>query len=122
MNWRWSTKRYKGSEAAKALDAMVKVRHGFAHQDRANALVSTAGIVSLNQAGGLFLQSHHAENSMSFVVQAAIQMTHGLTKCISCPAGSIRWKKAMTDTGWERLLWNAPVVSDITDGWTHHPW
>jgi hypothetical protein len=78
--------------------------------------------VSLTPAGKLALHSHHALNSMSLVVQAAIQMTHGLTKRLICPAGPMRWKKAMTDADWERLLWGTPAASDITAGWTHHPW
>lgn len=121
-NWRGTTKRYQGSEAAKALDAMVKVRHGFAHQDRSNAPSSTAGIVSLTPSGNLSLQSHHAFNSMSLVVQAAIQMTHGLTGRLVSPAGPIRWKKSMTDADWERLLRDTPVANIIAARWTHCPW
>ena len=121
-NWRETTKRYQGSEAARALDAMVKVRHGFAHQDRSNALKSTAGIVSLTPLGNLSLQSHHAFNSMSLVVQIAIQMTHGLTNHLICPAGPMRWKKAMAGADWERLLRDTPVANDITASWTRPPW
>jgi hypothetical protein len=121
-NWRGTTKRYRGTDAAKALDAMVKVRHGFAHQDTSNALPSTAGIVSLTPAGKLSLQSHHAFNSMSVVVQAAVQMTHGLTSRLSDPAGTLRWKRAMTNAGWEILLRDTPAACGISGGWTHHPW
>jgi hypothetical protein len=59
---------------------------------------------------------------MSLVVQAAIQMTHGLTGYLTHPAGPLRWKKAMTYGGWERLLRDTPVASDIAASWTHHPW
>ena len=121
-NWRGTTKRYQGLEAAKALDAMVRVRHGFAHQDRSNAPLSTAGIVSLTPSGNLSLQSHQAFNSMSLVVQVAVQMTHGLTNHLVRPTGSIRWKKVMTQADWERLLCDTPVASDITASWTHQPW
>jgi hypothetical protein len=101
---------------------MVKVRHGFAHQDQSNAPPSTAGIVSLTPSGNLSLQSHHAFNSMSLVVQAAIQMVHGLTNHLICPAGPMRWKKAMTGADWERcsviLRWPATLwlVGRVTRG------
>jgi hypothetical protein len=121
-NWRGTTKRYQGRDAAEALDAMVKVRHGFAHQDRSNAPPSTPGIVSLTPSGKLSLQSHHAFNSMSLVVQTAIQMTHGLAQYLTHSGGPLRWKKAMTDGDWERLLGDTPVASDIAAHWTHHPW
>jgi hypothetical protein len=121
-NWRGATKRYHGADAARALDAMVKVRHGFAHQDRSHALPSTAGIVSLTPAGKLSLQSHHAFNSMSVVVQVAVQMTHGLTSHLADPAGALRWKKVMSNAGWETLLRNTPAASEIAARWTHHPW
>lgn len=78
--------------------------------------------MSLTPSGNLSLQSHHAFNSMSLVVQAAIQMTHGLTGNLIRPAGSIRWKKAMTNADWECLLRDTPVASDIAASWTHHPW
>jgi hypothetical protein len=122
VKWRRETTCYQGSEAAKALDAMVKVRHGFAHQDRSNAPSSIPGIVSLSAAGNLSLQSHHALNSMSLVVQIAIQMIHGLTKCLSIPTGPLRWKRAMTKADWERLLQDTPAATDIASSWTHHPW
>lgn len=122
-NWRGTTKRYQGRDAAKALDAMVKVRHGFAHQDPDNAPPSTPGIVSLTPSGKLSLQSHHAFNSMSLVVQTAIQMTHGLANFLMNPAaGPLRWKRAMTNGDWERLLRDTPVASDIAARWANHPW
>jgi hypothetical protein len=121
-NWRGTTKRNQSRDAAEALDAMVKVRHGFAHQDRSNAPPTTPGIVSLTPSGKLSLQSHHAFNSMSLVGQTAIQMTHGLAQYLTHPAGPLRWKKAMTDGDWERLIRDTRVASDIAAHWTHHPW
>lgn len=34
-NWRVGATTYRGPDASSFLDAMVKVRHGFAHQDKA---------------------------------------------------------------------------------------
>lgn len=119
--WRVATTSYSGAAAANALDAMVKVRHGFAHQDRGSAPVSTPGIVELTPTGKLSLQSHHALNSMSLVVQLAIQTTHGLAAHIGVGAASLRWKRAMTSAGWERLLAATPVVGDVRALWIHHP-
>jgi hypothetical protein len=122
-NWRGTTTQYQGSDAANALDAMVKVRHGFAHQDRTNAPVATPGIVALTSSGKLSLQSHHAFNSMSLVAQVALQMTHGLEACLSAaPSAPLRWKKSMTAGGLERLLEGTPVATQVQKSWVKSPW
>lgn len=118
-HWRGATSAYSGKDAATALDAMVKVRHGFAHQDVANAPVETAGIVGVTPGGKLSLQSHHAFNSMSVVVQLAIQMTHGLSAHMPSTPGRLRWKKAMAD--WEVLLEGTPAATLVADGWSSQP-
>jgi hypothetical protein len=92
---------------------MVKVRHGFAHQDRANAPASTPGIVELTPTGKLSLQSHHAFNSMSIVVQIAVQMTHGLAAVVGQHTASFRWKQAMSQADWGQLLRGTPAGAAI---------
>ncbi|MDX2973534.1 hypothetical protein [Kribbella solani] len=93
-NSRGTTTVYRGTAAAEALDAVVKVRHGFAHQDRANAPAKTPGLVDLTPTGKLSLQSHHAANSIRLVVQTAIQTVHGLSRHVPALSGKLRWKKA----------------------------
>ncbi|MBN8883334.1 MAG: hypothetical protein J0H73_13595 [Salana multivorans] len=119
--WRGTTKNYQGNDAASALDTMVKVRHGFAHQDRASAPPSMPGIVELTPTRKLSLQSHHALNSMSIVVQVAVQTTHGLAAHLGQPTGPFRWKQAMGAGGWERLLGDTPAATEVQAQWTHHP-
>lgn len=118
-HWRGATSTYTGSKAAEALDAMVKVRHGFAHQDQASQPKKTPGIVGVTPKGNLSLQSHHALNSMSIVVQVAIQMTHGLSALLPSTTGRLRWKVSMNE--WNRLVSGNPVEKDIQAGWASQP-
>lgn len=120
-NWRGTTTIYRGMAAAGALDAMVKVRHGFAHQDRANAPVKTPGLVDLTPTGKLSLQSHHAANAIRLVVQTAIQIVHGLAGHAPTLGGKLRWRPGMTGAGWDLLLADTPVITDIRAHWERHP-
>lgn len=119
--WRGASVTYKASDAAAALDAMVKARHGFAHQDRASAPLRTAGIVDLTPKGNLSLQSHHAFNAMSLVAQAAVQMTHGLARQIAPTYRPFRWRASMTRAGWPALLTGTPAGEAIRSHWSGHP-
>jgi hypothetical protein len=119
--WRGTTTSYKADKAAEALDAMVKVRHGFAHQDHSSAPATTPGIVGLTPTGKLSLQSHHASNAMSLVVQAAVQMTHGLAGRISGTYRPLRWRASMTRAGWPELLRDTPTLSSIKSEWDRYP-
>lgn len=117
--WRGTTANYSGTDAAAAIDAMVKVRHGFAHQDRASLPGTKPGIVAVTPSGKLSFQSHHAFNAMSVVAQAGLQLTHGLANFISGPDRSLRWKSCMTPL--QELLVDTPVASEIRSQWTRHP-
>lgn len=118
-HWRGTTSTYSKSDAGKALDAMVKVRHGFAHQDTDNSPPETPGVVGLTPSGKLSLQSHHAFNSMSIVAQSAFQMTHGLSTLLSASLPQFRWRKSMNCL--EDLLSGTPVVEEIKSSWSKHP-
>ncbi|MFK4085022.1 hypothetical protein ACI2LF_12985 [Kribbella sp. NPDC020789] len=120
-NWRGTTTTYRGTAAAEALDAVVKVRHGFAHQDKANAPAKTPGLVDLTPTGKLSLQSHHAANSIRLVLQTAIQTVHGLSGHVPALGGRLRWKQGMTVAGWDRLLSDTPVITAIRGRWAKHP-
>ena len=116
--WRGTKTRYTGGAAAEAIDAMVKVRHGFAHQDSSKP-ETVAGVVMATQAGNLSLGSHHALNSISMVAQISLQMAHGVADLLPGTHPRLRWKKAMTPI--EELLVDTPVASDIPGRWLHHP-
>jgi len=122
-NWRGSRTNYQAQDAANFFAAMVKVRHGFAHQDRAQLPPHQAGIVNRTPTGKIAIQSHHAENAISSVLQMAIQSTIGLSTTLGM-TGDFRWKATMTRAGWATILADTPVAATIaTSGdWTHHPW
>lgn len=119
--WRGATVRYARGDAASALDAMVKVRHGFAHQDKSNAPKSLPGVVELTPSGKLSLQSHHAFNAMSMVVQLAVQTSMGLSELIPGTYRSLRWHASMGRAGWDDLLADTPALEAIRTHWTRHP-
>lgn len=120
-SWRGASCEYSGSNAANALDMMVKVRHGFAHQDMMNAPAPTAGIVNRTPTGWLSLQSHHAFNSMSLVAQVAIHMTRGLTAFCPGLSGRLSWSKPLREGGLDRLLANTPAGRIIENEWAKQP-
>lgn len=119
--WRGATSSYAGDQAVKALDSMVQVRHGFAHQDRASAPAPVAGMVNLTSKGKVALHSHHAFNAMSSVLQVAIQTTHGLTDALGLDR-KFRWSRPMTEAGWEDLLADTPAAAVVTSEWKKNPW
>lgn len=121
-HWRGTAIRYTHKQAADALDAMVKVRHGFAHQDQTGAPSKTAGIVGVTPTGKPSIQSHHARNAISLVIQLAVQMCHGLDRALNRNSGaSLRWKAAMEWSGWIPLLEGTPAAAEIQAEWTHQP-
>ncbi|WP_454836965.1 hypothetical protein [Rhodococcus qingshengii] len=121
-NWRIERTHYRRTNAAGFFAAMVKVRHGFAHQDAAQVPPHMAGIVNRTN-GKMVINSHHAENSISSVLQMAIQSTIGLGKTLEM-TGNLRWKRSMTNAGWGEILAGTPVAATISasSNWTHHPW
>lgn len=121
--WRVGQTNYQAQQAVDFFTAMVKVRHGFAHQDNAQAPQHQAGIVNVTPKDKIVIQSHHAANSISSVLQMAIQSTMGLGKALGM-TGNFRWKKSMTDAGWDAILAGTPVAATISasSNWTHHPW
>ncbi|MDI2127597.1 hypothetical protein [Yinghuangia seranimata] len=109
-----------GPDAAAFLKAMVKVRHGFAHQDKARKPKAFPGIVTLTPTGRFAIHSHHATNALSVVLQYAVLTVSGLSAHLSL-SGQFRWSIAMTDAGWEELLANTPAGSAVSSGWRYAP-
>lgn len=124
-NWRGATARYKPTSSTSAVDAlasMVKVRHGFAHQDESSKPPAVAGVVAHTKAGNLSLQSHHAFNSMSLVAQIAVQSTWGLSTHLGLPsAPRLKWRQGMTNADLESLLVDTPAAGIIGGNWNRSP-
>ncbi|MFC6866990.1 hypothetical protein [Haloechinothrix salitolerans] len=118
--WRVGTTSYKGIDASSFLDAMVKVRHGFAHQDKAQKPPAYAGIVTLTPTGRIAIHSHHATNALSVLLQFAVLTTHGLADWLSV-TGRFRWSARMASANWENLLCGTPAGSMVTKHWKNAP-
>ncbi|MER7670663.1 hypothetical protein ABTY61_19645 [Kitasatospora sp. NPDC096128] len=118
--WRVGATQYQGTDASDFLDAMVKVRHGFAHQDKAQKPPAYPGIVTLTPGNKIAIHSHHATNALSVLVQFAVLTTHGLANRISV-TGQLRWSKKMTLAGWEDLLKNTSAGSLVSATWKNAP-
>jgi hypothetical protein len=118
--WRVGAKAYRGKDASEFLDAMVKVRHGFAHQDKAQKAPAYAGIVKLTPTGRIAIHSHHATNALSVVLQYAVLTTHGLADWLSVK-GQFRWSSQMAAAQWIALLRNTPAAEKVTSEWKNAP-
>jgi hypothetical protein len=118
--WRVGGKRYQGVDAASFLHAMVKVRHGFAHQDKAEKPPVYAGIVTLTPAGKISIHSHHATNALSVLLQFAVLTSYGLSNRLPI-TGRFRWSARMSSAGWQGLLTGTPAGSLVTKNWKNAP-
>lgn len=118
--WRVLQPRLTGSDAADFLTSMVKVRHGFAHQDHAQRPLHRAGIVTLTPGGKVAVHSHHAQNSMSALVQIAIQSAMGLDAALGI-GGRWRWSSSMTRAQWHGLIAGTPAAKSVRSSWKAQP-
>lgn len=118
--WRIETKQCLNADAAKFIDAMVLVRHGFAHQDKAAIPPAYAGIVEKTPSGKISIQSHHAHNSLSALVQLAILTTHGLADALNLQP-RLRWSRDMNEAGWTELLAGTTAGKRVATAWKASP-
>lgn len=118
--WRTAKSQLVKAQASQFLDTMVKVRHGFAHQDKAQNLVRCPGIASQTASGKIVIHSHHATNSVSVLLQYAVLTTAGLAKALGF-ADQFRWVKPMTNAGWEGLLSGTPAGTLVSQTWKRAP-
>lgn len=118
--WRIAAKTYQGLDASSFLDAMVKVRHGFAHQDKAQKPPAYAGIVTLTPTGRISIHSHHATNALSVLLQFAVLTTQGLANRLSV-GGQFRWSARMAAANWEQLLRGTPAGTMVATNWKNAP-
>ncbi|RPF41838.1 hypothetical protein EDD96_5663 [Streptomyces sp. Ag109_G2-6] len=118
--WRVANKSYQAAEAAGFLDAMVKVRHGFAHQDKAQKPPEHAGIVTKTPGERMAVHSHHARNSLSAVIQLAVLTTCGLSDHLQLKPG-FRWSRHMRDGGWEAFLADTAAWAKMVGEWSKMP-
>ncbi|MFJ5233058.1 hypothetical protein ACIQBJ_24570 [Kitasatospora sp. NPDC088391] len=118
--WRTSTTRLAKADASQFLDTMVKVRHGFAHQDKDQKLVRCPGIASQTPTGKIVIHSHHANNAVSVLVQYAVLTADGLARALGF-AEPFRWIKPMSDAGWAALLAGTPAGTLVSTTWKGAP-
>ncbi|MFE0778856.1 hypothetical protein [Streptomyces sp. NPDC058861] len=118
--WRTGTTQHRTTDASAFLNAMVTVRHGFAHQDKAQKPSAYAGIVTLTPKQKISIHSHHARNSLSVLLQYAILTTEGLAHKLAVP-GQFRWSSKMTNAGWEPLLKGTPAADQVKNTWKDSP-
>lgn len=118
--WRTGTTQLAKAEASQFLDTMVKVRHGFAHQDKDQKLVTCPGIASLTPSGKIVIHSHHATNAVSVLLQYAVLTAAGLAAALGF-TDEFRWVKKMEDAGWEDLLAGTPAGILVAQTWKRAP-
>jgi hypothetical protein len=118
--WRTATTQLAKAQASQFLETMVKVRHGFAHQDKEQKLVHCPGIASQTPSGKIVIHSHHATNAVSVLVQYAVLTAAGLAKSLGF-ADQFRWVKPMTEAGWEDLLAATPAGILVSQTWKRAP-
>lgn len=115
--WRGHYLQHSKSDASAFIDAMVKVRHGFAHQDSSIKTARKAGILTVTKGGSISVHSHHAVNSMSALVQIAIITAMHLAEVLDMDSREFRWSARMSNIGnWEWLLAGTPA-GDLADGY-----
>ncbi len=118
--WRTATTQLAKAQASQFLETMVKVRHGFAHQDKDQKLVVCPGIASSTASGKIVIHSHHATNAVSVLMQYAVLTTTGLAKQLGFTA-PFRWIKPMTEADWETLLKGTPAGALVSQTWNSAP-
>lgn len=118
--WRTATAQLSKAQASQFLDTMVKVRHGFAHQDKDQKLVQSPGIASQTPSGKIVIHSHHATNALSVLLQYAVLTATGLAGSAGF-TDPFRWVKPMSDAGWEDLLAGTPAGALVSQTWKRAP-
>lgn len=105
-------------EAASFLEAMVKVRHLFAHMDETQSR-RAVGMALASAQGKLTVQSHHAFNAVSAALQLTIQSTVALAEHLGATALRPRWQQAWNNitsegVGLAYFLTYTPVEKDTS--------
>jgi hypothetical protein len=119
--WRVREVPHSGRLASLFLDAMVKVRHGFAQQDP-NQPKAVAGMAISGAGDRVAVQSHHAYNAISGTLQLSILSTQAVIDhlCIGGPAP--HWGTSLnnidrTNIGIEYWLSGSPAEEAIRNSW-----
>ncbi|MFF5788892.1 hypothetical protein ACFY8P_28475 [Streptomyces sp. NPDC012693] len=123
--WPSGTVRLAGADAFKFLETMVKVRHGFAHQDKGQLKVHSPGIAGQTAGGKISIHAHHATNAVSVLLQYAVLTTAGLARDLGCTktccTRQFRWSTAMSGSAWEPHLVGTPAGVLIRKAWRMVP-
>ncbi|MEN3616189.1 hypothetical protein AAH979_42840 [Plantactinospora sp. ZYX-F-223] len=75
----------RGTEAAKWLDSLVKLRHATAHQDRNHFKRPPEIGVATHNRGSWGVTRYTGQNSIAVVTQLALCTIHELSQHLSCP-------------------------------------
>lgn len=125
-HWRVSSVTYSGREASTFLDGVVSIRHGFAHQDVLGVSGSGTttrplpGLAVPGRDGKWNVNSHHAENAISCVLQLAIITATELGRFLSVPQ-KLRWTEAMNRAEWSQFLTSTPALALVKSDWLGAP-
>lgn len=106
-----------GANASNFLDAMLQVRHAFAHMDAKK--IAVTGMALKRKSGTVTVSSHHAFNAVSAGLQLAIQSTLAIARELEL-TGKPRWKTG-TETGrFPTSYWleGSPLWENVTATWT----
>ncbi|MEU3430481.1 hypothetical protein [Streptomyces gardneri] len=123
--WRSGTARLSQKNAFAFLDTMVKVRHGFAHQDKEQLKVHSPGIAGQTAGGKISIHSHRATNAVSVLLQYAVLTAAGVARDLGCTgkccARQFRWGTAMSQADWEEHLIGTHAGFLVRKTWKNPP-
>ncbi len=107
---------HKGEDAVDFLNAMVQVRHSFAHMEVKKH--SAPGMALRRKDGTVSVQSHHAFNAVSAAIQISIQSTIGLANHLGL-SGAPRWESAFQVGSMPISYWlkGSELWTDIERSW-----
>lgn len=118
--WRVKRKSHREEEAARFIDSMLQVRHGFAHQDGSKTKTAE-GMASVLTNGSVSVQSHHAHNAVSAALQLVIQSTDRVAQELSFGHVKAHWRSGFNDVssgvGMDYWLADTEAEELIRAGW-----
>ncbi len=124
--WRVDSVTYSGRDASEFLNGVAAIRHGFAHQDElgvsnsGNPTTPLPGLALPGVDGKWNVNSHHASNAISCILQLAILTTSELARFLAIPE-RLRWTEKLNRAEWRRYLINTPAMTLVKAEWVGDP-